>query len=79
MLISTVTSKGTVTIPAKIRKSIGIKPTDKVTFKTSTDTIILERLPSLDSLFGSLANSNVKPLHPEEMDRLANKMFSKTL
>ncbi|MBI2103718.1 AbrB/MazE/SpoVT family DNA-binding domain-containing protein [Candidatus Woesebacteria bacterium] len=75
MLASTVTTKGQVTIPAKIRRITGIKPSDKVVFKMSEDKVIIEKVPSLDSLFGSLANPRVKPLSISAMNKLSEKMF----
>lgn len=76
MLVSTVTTKGQVTIPALIRSMAGIKAADKIFFKALEGKILLERVPSLDSLYGSLFNSKVKPLSVEEMNELSKEMFS---
>ena len=75
MLTSTVTTKGQVTIPAKIRKMAGIKPSDKVIFKTTKDRVVIEKIPSLESIFGILANPKVKPLTISKMRKLEEKMF----
>jgi antitoxin PrlF len=36
------TSKGQVTIPAAIRKALGLKPSDKVTFRVDADGVRIE-------------------------------------
>ena len=78
MLTSTVTRKGQLTLPAKLRKELNIKPSDKVVFTKEKDKIYIEKLPSIDELFGSLKNPNVKPLSISEMNRMVEKgMFSK--
>ncbi len=78
MLISTITSKGQLTVPVAIRKVMGVKASDKVIFKRKGKKIFVEKLPSLDSLFGSLSNPNVKPLTISQMKRLLEKeMFGK--
>ena len=78
MLTSTVTRKGQLTLPAKLRKELNIKPSDKVVFVKKGRDITIQKLPSIDSLFGSLANPKVKPLSISEMNRIVEKrMFSK--
>lgn len=73
MLSSTVTSKGQVTLPAKMRRETGIKPSDKVMFVRVGRKIEVEKIPPLESLFGSLANPKVKPLSAEGMKALVKK------
>ncbi len=43
MLITSVTSKGQVTIPARLRAAIGLHPGDKVDFIQEEDRLILKR------------------------------------
>ncbi len=78
MLTSTVTRKGQLTLPAKLRKELDIKPSDKVVFVKKGRDITIQKLPSIDSLFGSLANPKVKSLSISEMNKMIEKgMFSK--
>ena len=65
--ISTVTSKGQVTIPAVIREKLGIGLRDKVIFRIVNDRVEVEPLPmTLDEAYGS-----VTPLsQPEDFDEL---------
>jgi AbrB family looped-hinge helix DNA binding protein len=78
MLTSTVTSKGQVTIPAKIRRRAGIQPTDRVVFKTDKNSVVIEKIPNVRAVFGSFANPKVKPLSAEEINRLVNSgLFGK--
>lgn len=69
MTTSTITSKGQITLPAKFRKLLRIKPSDKVVFVRDGERVYMEKLGSLDSLFGSLANPKVKPLSAEEINK----------
>jgi AbrB family looped-hinge helix DNA binding protein len=44
--VSSVTSKGQVTIPASIRKALGLKPRDKVSFRIEDRTVRIVAAPS---------------------------------
>jgi AbrB family looped-hinge helix DNA binding protein len=71
--ISTITSKGQVTIPAAVRRALGVDTADKLVFRIVGGKVEIEPLPmSLDEAFGS-----VKPLNtPEdfaEIDRIAKE------
>lgn len=63
--VSTISSKGQVTIPADIRRKLGVKATDQITF-VLTDDERVEIRPvryTLESVFGS-----VKALPNESLD-----------
>ena len=64
MPVSTVSSKGQVTLPAQIRKQFGIGPNDWVTIDTVDDAIVIRRASDLFELKGFLG----KPL-PEREER----------
>jgi AbrB family looped-hinge helix DNA binding protein len=51
---SNVTQKGQVTIPAEIRKALGLKTGSKVRFRRRGRKVTLEAMeePAIDSLFG---------------------------
>jgi AbrB family looped-hinge helix DNA binding protein len=40
--VRTITQKGQVTVPAAIRKALGLKPNDKVTFRVDAEGVRLE-------------------------------------
>jgi antitoxin PrlF len=52
--ITTLTSKGQVTIPKEIRDTLGLKPNDKIQFFIENGHARFKRLPSLEELAGSL-------------------------
>jgi antitoxin PrlF len=56
MSMSNVTQKGQVTIPAAMRKALGLKPGSKVRFKRHGRKVSLEPVEELpvESLFGTL-------------------------
>lgn len=74
-LSATVTSKGQITIPVEVRKHLGLKERDKVTFVLSDDGSVLlrrKRYPDLASLRGA-AGSLDEPMEWDEMIRIARE------
>ena len=66
--VSTVTQRGQVTIPAEVRRLLGVKPRSKVTFRVDDDEVSLVASEfTLESAFRS-----VKPLNrPENFKQLS--------
>jgi len=56
-MISTVTTKGQITIPATIRSSFHIKPNDKIDFIIDNGRIIIVPVKTLKELRGSIPTS----------------------
>ena len=54
-MISTVTSKGQVTIPKEIRTFLGILASDKVDFTVENGQVILKPIKTMQHLRGSVA------------------------
>jgi len=78
MFTSTITVKGQVTLPSKLRKELKVKPADRVMFVKKGKYISIQKLPPIESLFGSLSNPKVKSLSISEMNKMIEKgMFSK--
>lgn len=72
-LVSTVTSKGQVTIPLEVRKYLGIKTNDKVAFVIEQDGVVRLRVPQypdIASLRGA-AGSLAQPVSWQEMQQIA--------
>lgn len=72
-IISTVTSKGQVTIPAEIRSYLGINTHDKIAFVLDDEGCVRLRVPrfsSIESLRG-VAGRLQQPLSWQEMKRIA--------
>ena len=72
-IISNITSKGRVTIPAEIRNHLGIKNHDRLAFVIDEEGNVhlkIPRYPDTDSLVGT-AGSLSKPLSWKEMPRIA--------
>jgi len=72
-IISTITSKGQVTIPAEVRKYLGIKTNDKIAFVIDAEGIVrlkVPRYPDIASLRGA-AGSLGKPLTWQQMQEIA--------
>jgi AbrB family looped-hinge helix DNA binding protein len=57
MVVSTVSPKGQVTLPARVRKQLRIKPNDRVTIEAVDDTIVIRRAPDLFELEGFLGKA----------------------
>jgi AbrB family looped-hinge helix DNA binding protein len=74
-IISTITSKGQVTIPAEVRKHLGLKTKDKVVFLVEEEgavRLLPPRYPDLGSLRGA-AGSLKKPLSWQEVRQIARE------
>lgn len=74
-IISTVTSKGQVTIPAEVREYLGIKKNDKIAFVIDAEGIVrirVPRYPDIASLRGA-AGSLSEPLSWRQMHKIANE------
>ena len=73
--ISTITSKGQVTIPAEIRKYLGLKTNDKIAFMIDSEGIVrlrVLRYPDIASLRGAAGTLN-KPLSWQEIEEIAQE------
>lgn len=54
MSFTTVSSKGQITLPSDIRKTLNIKPKDKIEILIRNGEIILKSVPSFRKLRGSI-------------------------
>ena len=72
-ITTTVTQRGQVTIPAEVRKLLGVKPRDKVTFTIEDGEVHLAPASySLESVYGSVKPSR-KPEDFEQVSRVAKE------
>lgn len=65
-LFSTITSKGQVTIPAKVRDYINAKPGDKIQFSINEDNQVIVDVLKRDSLLDLFGSMPPKEKNPEE-------------
>jgi len=74
-IISTITSKGQVTIPAEVRKYLGIMTNDKIGFVIDDEGVVrlrVLRYPTIASLRGAAGRLN-KPLSWQEIQKIAQE------
>ncbi|MCX6024052.1 MAG: type II toxin-antitoxin system PrlF family antitoxin [Chloroflexi bacterium] len=74
-VISTVTSKGQVTIPAEIRRHLGVATNDKLSFIIEDDGTVrvsVPRYPTIESLRGAAGKLD-RSLSWEEMREIARE------
>jgi AbrB family looped-hinge helix DNA binding protein len=64
-MVSTVTSKGQVTIPKEIRIFLKIKPSDKVDFEVENGRVILKPIKTLLNFRGSVSAKGKGDLNAE--------------
>ena len=69
--VTTITQRSQVTIPAEVRRVLGVKPRDKVAFTIEDGGVRLESAPfSLESVYGS-----VKPVEmPEDFVKISREV-----
>ncbi len=74
-IVSTITSKGQVTIPAEVRRHLGVGKSGKLSFVIEPDGVVRLRVPryaGIASLRGA-AGSLGKPLSRDEMREIARE------
>jgi AbrB family looped-hinge helix DNA binding protein len=72
---TSVTQKGQATIPAPIRKKLGIQPNTKIIFEIKEDEVIIKPVPDFFSMKGSIKSD--KPFDIDAMDQSVAKAISK--
>jgi len=60
MEYATLTKQNQITVPIKIRDKLKLKPSDRLVFYESGETIKVSKLKSIDDFRGLLKDSNVK-------------------
>ena len=73
---STVTQKGQATIPAPVRRKLGIKPGQKVIFEEKNGDIILHPPIDISSLRGSLKSKVKVKYSDKKADEAIGRMFA---
>ena len=67
-ITTTITQRSQVTVPAEVRRVLGVKPRDKVTFMIADGEVRLKPVSySLESAYGSVKSSR----EPEDFDALS--------
>ena len=67
-ITATITQRGQVTIPAEVRRALGVKPREKVSFTIDNGEVRLTPASfSLESAFGSVRPSK----RPEDFDAIS--------
>ena len=64
MPVSTLSSKGQITLPAQVRRKLKMMPNDRLVIEVRDDTIVISRAPDLFSFKGFLGKAI-----PEEQER----------
>jgi AbrB family looped-hinge helix DNA binding protein len=80
MASATVTSKGQITIPAKVRTALGLDPGDRVEFVEigEREFSIVPATGSVRELNGIFKGRRTRPVSLEEMDRAIAKGASRS-
>lgn len=57
--MSTVTSKGQVTLPSKVRKHMGVEAGDTVIFEFDGDQLVVRKARNIENFFNTLPPLNI--------------------
>ena len=71
--LSTVTSKGQVTLPAKVRKQMGVEAGDTVIFEFVEDQLVVRKARNIENFFNTL-----QPLDFSLKEKLEEKIAAET-
>lgn len=74
MLVTTITQKGQATIPAPIRKKLGLKPGEKIIYQEKGKDIIVRKLPNFLDLMGSIKTK--KKYNKKTVNTAIGEMFA---
>ncbi len=77
--IVTITSQGQVTVPAKLRRALGLDKVKKAIVYQQKDKIIMEPVHSITQLAGILKSKRLKNKTIEEIMRLEKKAVEKEI
>lgn len=77
-VMARVTSKGQVTIPKRVRDALGINPGDSVLFRIDSGRAIMERIPDLIELAGTVeVPEELKDAPWEEIIAMAREAWAR--
>ncbi|TAK37140.1 MAG: AbrB/MazE/SpoVT family DNA-binding domain-containing protein [Chloroflexota bacterium] len=75
-LLSTVTSKGQVTIPAEIRRMLRVSPHDKIAFVVEDDEVRIARRGSVVAQTAGVLKTDQPPLSAEKLREAAEQAIA---
>jgi antitoxin PrlF len=65
-MFSRLSSKGQITIPKKVRDSLGLRPTDLVGYALQEDGVLLKRVEPFDGAFHKALDSTLEEWNSPE-------------
>lgn len=79
MSVATLTTKGQITLPKKIRESLDLSTGDKIEFfiKKDSEVVLRPVVKKVDEVFGMLKKPKQKAVSVNEMNRVLSKRFQK--
>ena len=72
--VSRISSKGQVTIPAKIRKAIGIEPGDMVGYELQGKSVKLKRIEPFDAAYHAAVSGTLEEWNSAEDEEAFNDL-----
>lgn len=73
MPISTISSKGQITLPARLRRQLKMQPNDPVTIEASGNAIVIKRASNFFELKGFLGKAVKREIEQNRMRKEASR------
>lgn len=77
--LSTLTSKGQITIPIEVRQLLRLQPRDKVSFTVHKDKIEMKRKGSVVERTKGMLKSHLPPATAEELRKMAEEAIAESV
>ena len=70
---TSLSTKGQIVIPKKVRTQLGLKPNDRIVLTTERDRIIIQKTPQIEDMYGFITPKKDTGVAETEIQRIVRK------